>query len=118
MRRSGRIIYLTTLAIPFVSANISWWLRQGFFGRSGAGAFTFPFVMFAETGEMFLHLDFKFGEGGFADGGEMFAFVGGVERAGRKGEIQGEAEFLGSRNDGKNTMKLNEIGIKTFQKLV
>jgi len=74
--------------------------------------------MFAETGEMFLHLDFKFGEGGFADGGEMFAFVCGVERARRKNEIQGEAEFLGSWDHGKNTMKLNEIGIKTFQELV
>ena len=67
---------------------------------------------------MLLHLDFKFGEGGFANGGEMFAFVGGVERAARKREIQGEAEFLGSRDHGKNTVKLNEIGIKTFQKLV
>ena len=67
---------------------------------------------------MFLHLDFKFGEGGFADGGEMFAFVGGVERAGRKGEIQGEAEFLGSRDHGENTMKLNEIGIKTLEKFI
>ena len=67
---------------------------------------------------MFFYLGFEFGEGGLADGGEMFAFVGGVERAGRKREIQGEAEFLGSRDHGKNTMKLNEIGIKTFQELV
>ena len=67
---------------------------------------------------MFLHLDFKFGEGGFADGGEMFAFVGGVKRAGGKRKIQGEAEFLGSRDHGENTMKLNEIGIKTLQELV
>ena len=67
---------------------------------------------------MFLHLDFKFRKGGFADGGQMFAFVRGVKRAGRKREIQGKAEFLGSWDHGKNTMKLNEIGIKAFQELV
>ena len=82
-------------------------LRQGFFGRRGAGAFAAPFMMFAEAGEMFFDLGGEFGESGFANGGQMFAFVGCVKRAGREREIQCEAEFLGPRDQGKNAMKLN-----------
>jgi len=67
---------------------------------------------------MFLHLGFEFGESRFADGGEMFAFVSGVKRAGGKSEIESETEFLGSRDHGKNTMKLNEVRIKTFKQFV
>ena len=63
---------------------------------------------------MFFDLSGEFGESGFANGGEMFTFVGGVKRAGGKREIQGEAEFLGSWDHGKNTVKLNQIGIETF----
>ncbi len=66
---------------------------------------------------MFFHLDFEIGERGFADVGKMDAFFGRMERATGKGEREREAEFLGSRDGGKNTMKLDEIGIKTFQQL-
>jgi len=82
-------------------------LRQGFFGRRGAGAFAAPFMMFAEASEMFFDLSGEFGESGFANGGQMFAFVGCVKRAGREREIQCEAEFFGPRDQGKNAMKLN-----------
>ncbi len=67
---------------------------------------------------MLFYLDFQFGEGGFTDSGEVFTFVGGVKRAGGKREIQGEAEFFCSRDHGKNTMELNEIGIKTLEKFI
>ena len=56
---------------------------------------------------MFFDLGGEFGESGFANGGQMFAFVGCVKRAGREREIQCEAEFLGPRDQGKNAMKLN-----------
>jgi len=56
---------------------------------------------------MFFDLSGEFGESGFADGGEMFALIGSVKRTGRKCEIQSEAEFFCSREQGKNAVKLN-----------
>jgi len=66
---------------------------------------------------MLFQLSFEFGEGGFASGGEVLAFFRGMQRGGGKDEIQREAELFGSRQNGKNAVKLNEIGIITFQKL-
>ena len=43
-------------------------LRKGFGGYAFAGAFAFPFVVFAEQGFMFLYLRFDFVEGFFAAG--------------------------------------------------
>ena len=82
----------------------------------GAGASAVPFVMFAEAGEMLFDLRAEFGERRFAGGGEMLALLGGMQRGRWKDEIQREAELFGPRKNGKNTMKLNEIGIITFQK--
>ena len=66
---------------------------------------------------MFFDLRAEFGERGLAGGGEMLALLGGMQRGRWKDEIQREAKLFGSRKNGKNTMKLNEIGIITFQKL-
>ncbi len=66
---------------------------------------------------MFFDLRSEFGESGFAGGGEMLAFLGGMQRGRGKDEIQCETELFGSRKNGKYTMELNEIGIITFQKL-
>jgi len=92
--------------------------RENLFGRGGARAFAFPFVVFAETGDVFFHLGFEFGKRGLADGGEMLAFVCGVKRAGGKSEIERETEFFGSRDHGKDTVKLDEVGIKTLEEFV
>lgn len=83
----------------------------------GTGASTVPFVMFAEASEMFFDLRTEFGESGFAGGREMLAFLGSVQCGRGQDEVQREAELLGSRKNGKNAVKLNEIGIIIFQKL-
>ena len=92
--------------------------RRGFI-RSGEGgdaaAFGFEFVMFAEARDVLFYLDFEIREGRFADVGEMLAFFGCVERAAGKCQRKREAEFLGSRNSGKNTVKLDEIRVEAFQ---
>jgi len=73
--------------------------------------------MLAEAREMFFDLSGEFSESGFAGGGKMLAFFRGVERGGGQHEIQRKAELFGSRQNGKDTVKLNKIRIKTFQKL-
>ncbi len=55
-------------------------------------------------------------ERGFADGGQVLALVGSVERGCGKSERQREAVLSGSGNSGKNAMELNKIGIIGFQK--
>jgi len=73
--------------LPFSIAKQMGNLGQDLFGGCGAGAFAFPFVVFAEAGDVFFDLGFEFGEGGFANGGKMFAFVGGMKRTSGKGQI-------------------------------
>jgi hypothetical protein len=72
-------------------------LRKGFGGYAFAGAFAFPFVVFAEQGFMFLYLRFDFVEGFFAAGTEVFAGCSGVECSRRESEIQGQCVFLFAR---------------------
>jgi hypothetical protein len=72
-------------------------LRKGFRGYAFAGAFAFPFVVFAEQGFMFLYLRFDFVEGFFAAGTEVFAGCSGVECSRRESEIQGQCVFLFTR---------------------
>ncbi len=72
-------------------------LRKGFGGYAFAGAFAFPFVVFAEQGFMFLYLRFDFVESFFAAGTEVFAGCSGVECSRRESEIQGQCVFLFAR---------------------
>jgi len=66
---------------------------------------------------MFFDLSSKLGKGGFASGGKMLTFLRGVERDRWKHEIQREAKLLCARQHSKDAVKLDKIGIKTFQKL-
>ena len=51
---------------------------------SDALAFGFELMVLAEASDVFLHLDFEIGERGFADVGEMNAFLGRVQRTAGK----------------------------------
>jgi hypothetical protein len=79
-------------------------------------AFALPLVVFAQVGEVLFHLDSEIGESGFAGGGQVFTFAGGVERARRKRESQSKAVRFGAGQNGKNAVKLDEIGVITLQK--
>ena len=67
---------------------------------------------------MLFYLGFDFAEGFFADGSEVHVAGRGVERAGRKREIQSECVFFGARDFGKYGVEQNQIGLISLQKRI
>jgi hypothetical protein len=92
-------------------------LRKNF-GSAGFWAAPLPFVIFAEPALMLFYLGFDFAEGFFADGSEVHVAGRGVERAGRKREVQSECVFFGAGDFGKYGVEQNKIGLIGFQKRV
>jgi hypothetical protein len=90
------------------------------FGETDAYAgalFVFPLVVVAKAGLVFLYLGFKFGEGLLAGGAGIFACAGGVQHAGRQGEIQAEGILFLAWAERKNSMQLHQVRFITFQEL-
>src|SRR5258708_26607956 len=79
--------------------------RQNFF----AVPFAFPLVIFAQERLVFLHLFFELGEGLLDAGTSVGAEAGGMQSAGGEREVQGEGEFLGTRQLFEPSMELDQI---------
>src|SRR5260370_36899224 len=79
--------------------------RQNFF----AVPFAFPLVIFAQERLGFLHLFFQLVECLRDAGTNVGAEAGGMQSAGGEREVQGEGEFLGTRQLSEPSMEMDQI---------